>query len=505
MPAVEILTAAQMRRVDRRAIEGGIPSLALMEAAGRGIAEAMRRDVADLARRPVRIVCGKGNNGGDGLVVARHLALAGHAVETAVLAPAQALSPDAAVQLARAHALGLAVHHVEDDAAWAAWAASLPAGAVVVDALLGTGVEGGPRGLLAVVLAALAGREAEIVAVDLPSGVDADSGALSGLIPAAARTYTLCRPKPCLVLEPAAERAGRWTVIDLGIPDSLVAEERSELTWTDAAEAARLLPSRPPGAHKGTFGHLLIVAGSPGKAGAAVLAARGALRAGAGLVTVACPDEVRAEIAGQQAELMTVSLPARAEDAPSLAEGRDALAVGPGLGMGDAARARVEALLAHARAPMVLDADGLNVTTVARLRSDATRVLTPHPGEAARLRGTTAAEIQADRLGHARGLAQSTGAVVLLKGRRTVIAAPDGRAAFNASGNPGMATAGTGDVLTGVTGAFLARGLAPFDAARLAAFVHGDAGDRAAAALGEDGMIASDVAARLPESLRGLR
>jgi NAD(P)H-hydrate epimerase len=308
------------------------------------------------------------------------------------------------------------------------------------------------------------------------------------------------------VLEPAAERAGRWTVIDLGIPDWLVAEERVDLTWTDAAEAARLLAVRPPGAHKGTFGHLLIVAGSPGKAGAAVLAARGALRAGTGLVTVACPAEVRAEVAMQQAEVMTVPLPARPEDAPSLAEGRDALAVGPGLGTGNDARAQVEALLGHARAPLVLDADGLNVTSVeGLLRSDAPRVLTPHPGEAARLRKTTATEIQADRIGHARTLAQATGAVVLLKGRRTVIAAPDGRAAFNATGNPGMATAGTGDVLTGVVGAFLARGLAPFDAARLAAFVHGDAGDRAACDLGEDGMIASDLAARLPAALRALR
>jgi len=505
MPPVEILTAAQMRRVDRRAIEGGIPSLDLMEAAGRGIAEAMRRDLPDLSRRPVRILCGKGNNGGDGLVVARHLALAGLQVEAAVLAPAHALSPDAAVQLARARTLALSVQHVEDAEGWTRWAASHPAEAVVVDALLGTGIEGGPRGLTATALAWLAARHAEIVAVDLPSGLDADRGDVQGTIPAAALTYTLCRPKPCLVLDPAGEHAGHWTVVDIGIPDALVAEEAAELSWTDAEEAARLLPERPAGAHKGTFGHVLVVAGSVGKGGAAVLAARGALRAGAGLVTVACPPEVRPEVAVQQAEVMTAVLSENPDALMRLAEGRDALAVGPGLGTGPEAQARVRALLAGARCPLVLDADGLNVSSLAELRSEAPRVLTPHPGEAARLRGTTAAEVQADRLGHARALATATGAVVVLKGRRTVVAAPDGRAAFNASGNPGMATAGTGDVLTGVVSALLARGLPPFDAARLAAFVHGDAGDRAAEELGQDGMIASDLAARLPAALRALR
>jgi len=422
-----------------------------------------------------------------------------------VLAPAHALSPDAAVQSARARALGLPLHHVEDAAAWAARAASFPPDALVVDAVLGTGVEGGPRGLAAAVLAWLAASGLPIVAVDLPSGLDADGAHVPADVPSATRTYTLCRPKPCLVLEPAAARAGHWSVIDLGIPDALVSEEGADLSWTDAAEAARLLPARPADAHKGTFGHLLIVAGSVGKAGAAVLAARGALRAGVGLVTVACPAQARPEIAVQQAEVMTVALPEDPAHAPSLAGDRHAMAVGPGLGTGPDTRARVRALLSASKLPMVLDADGLNVSTIEQIRSDAARVLTPHPGEAARLRGITATEIQADRLGEARGLAAAAGAVVLLKGRRTVVASPDGRASFNGSGNPGMATAGTGDVLTGVVGAFLAAGLAPYDAARLAAFVHGDAGDRAASALGEDGMIASDLAARLPAAMRALR
>jgi hypothetical protein len=199
-------------------------------------------------------------------------------------------------------------------------------------------------------------------------------------VPSATRTYTLCRPKPCLVLEPAAARAGHWSVIDLGIPDALVAEEGADLSWTDAAEAARLLPARPAGAHKGTFGHLLIVAGSVGKAGAAVLAARGALRAGVGLVTVACPAQARPEIAVQQAEVMTVALPEDPAHAPSLAGDRHAMAVGPGWAPDRTPARRVRALLSASKLPMVLDADGLNVSTVEEIRSDAPRVLTPHPG-----------------------------------------------------------------------------------------------------------------------------
>jgi NAD(P)H-hydrate epimerase len=297
-----------------------------------------------------------------------------------------------------------------------------------------------------------------------------------------------------------------------------VAVERAALSLTDAREAARFLPRRPREAHKGSLGHLLIVAGSVGKGGAAVLVARGALRSGLGLVTVACPAAVRAEVAVQQAEVMTEPLPdepggalaaAAAVPALALARLRDALAIGPGLGTGPSTGSAVRALLSRRDCPAVLDADGLNVCAgqdgpAAEMRSPLPLVLTPHPGEAARLRGTTAAKIQADRLGHARGLAEATGAVVLLKGWRTVVAAPDGRAAFNASGNPGMATAGTGDVLTGVIGALLARGLPAFDAARLGAFVHGDAGDRAAAEMGEEGLIASDLLARLPAAFRSL-
>jgi NAD(P)H-hydrate epimerase len=388
---------------------------------------------------------------------------------------------------------------------------------IVVDALLGTGVSGGARGLIARGIETINASAATIVAIDLPSGADADSGRLPGVTVRAHRTLTLCRPKPCLVLEPAASHAGTWRVLDIGIPDEAVAAEGSDLFWCDDAAAAALVPGRPPDAHKGTLGHLLAVAGSRGKSGAAALLARAALRSGVGLVTVATPRSIQPIVAAAQSEVMTQPLGetrlgglsrAGALAARKLLATRDALALGPGLGTESATREGLVALLAASRVPAVLDADGLNAFAAERrprVRLRARRhplVLTPHPGEAARLLGTTAAAIQADRLGCARRLAGETGAVVVLKGRRTVVAHPDGRASLNATGNPGMATGGTGDALTGVLGALLARGLAAFDAGRLGTYVHGAAGDLAAEQFGENGMIAGDLIDALPLAWR---
>ena len=318
-------------------------------------------------------------------------------------------------------------------------------------------------------------------------------------------TYTLCRPKLALVLEPAASLAGRWRVLDIGIPDEAVDAAGSDLEWLDAAAVAPLLPPRPPDAHKGRFGHLLIVAGSRGKSGAAVLCARGALRAGVGLVTVATTRDAQPLVATQQAEVMT-EVASSASTALKLLSTRDAIAIGPGLGTSGAARTLVTTLLAKRKVPAVADADALNVFEGKRLRAGKLPlVITPHPGEAARLLGTTAAAVQADRLGAARRLAETTGAVVLLKGRHTLVAEPGGAAAFNSTGNPGMATAGMGDVLTGVLGALLARGIPARDAARLAAYVHGDAGDRAAKVRGQEGLIATDAVDALPAAWLALR
>ena len=509
---MEILTAAAMRRVDERAIRvHGIPGLTLMETAGSGIAAALAAEIPGISERRVVIVCGKGNNGGDGLVAARHLKELGVSPRAFLIARAGELAGDAAANLVRARDAGVAVEEIDEDGGWRRLSEALDRDTIVVDALLGTGTSGGARGAIARAIDAINDSHATVVAIDIPSGADTDSGRLWGPTIRAHRTLTLCRPKPCLVLEPAASHAGPWRVLDIGIPGAAIAAEPADLEWLDADVAAGLAPGRPSDAHKGTMGHLLGFAGSRGKSGAAVLLARAALRSGAGLVTIAAPREIQPVVAAAQAEVMTEPLsaaPARA--VLRLAASRNALAIGPGLGTAAATHAAVRVVLSGRSVPAVLDADGLNAFAGSRSRAAALRagkhtlVLTPHPGEAARLLATTAASIQADRLGAARRLAAATGAIVVLKGRHTVVAAPDGRAAFNATGNAGMATGGTGDALTGIVGALLARGLPGFDAARLGTYVHGDAGDVAAARFGEDGLIAGDVIDALPEAWRRL-
>ncbi len=511
---MEILTGEKMRAADRHAIETvGIPSLELMEAAGAGIAAALLGGEPDIRQKTVTVVCGKGNNGGDGLVIARHLAAAEVHVRTIVVADPEALSPDAAANLARAREESLEIEYAPDELGWERCLERIPTTGLVIDALLGTGIRGAVRGIAGRVIQDLTRKGFDIISVDLPSGLDADSHLVAGPAIVARATYTLCRPKPALIFDPAARHAGTWRAIPIGIPTESVTRQKSRMIWQDAASVRGLLPPRERDAHKGKFGHVLIVGGSPGRAGAAVLSARGALRSGAGLVTVACPASIRTEIAVQQAELMTEPLlessegwlsagsAARVQD---LLGQRDTLAIGPGLGTNPETAKAVRLLTVSARRSAVIDADGLNALaadpeSVLALRDAAApRILTPHPGEAARLLGLTTQEVQADRLAAARTLAERSGAVVVLKGNRTLIAKTDGSVAVNTTGNPGMATAGSGDVLTGMIAALLARGLDAFDAARLGVFLHGDAGDRAAERLGQDAMTASDLLADLP-------
>jgi NAD(P)H-hydrate epimerase len=514
---MEILTGEQMRRTDRRAIdELGIPGLELMEAAGRGVARALIEDYPRLAGDGVVVLCGKGNNGGDGLVAARHLLAAGIDPVVILLGAPADLRGDAAHNYRAALDAGIAVRQAMDPAELRP---HLVPPRIVLDAMLGTGVKGGASGLVARAIDELRASGCRVVAVDLPSGVDADGSDVAGPAVVAERTYTLCRPKAAFVQPPAANHCGSVRVVPIGIPDDAIGPERGALDWIDLQDARALLPTRPADSHKGTYGHLLAVAGSRGKSGAAVLLARGALRCGVGLITVATGGSSQERVAVQQAELMTEPLP-EADDgglsgdaagaALALLAARDALAIGPGLGTAGNTAAVIRAILARCESPAVVDADGLNALAAVppeRALPAATRcatVLTPHPGEAARLLRCSVADVQADRLSAARRLAAATGAVVVLKGHRTLVAAPDGRVAVNSTGNAGMATGGTGDVLTGAIGAFLARKLSAWDAARLGVWAHGDAGDRAARAIGREGLIAGDLAAALPAALAAL-
>ncbi|MBW2316270.1 MAG: NAD(P)H-hydrate dehydratase [Deltaproteobacteria bacterium] len=503
-----LVGAETMRGLDRFAIEAlDLSGELLMENAGRAVTRAV------LAVRPpdgsVAVVCGTGNNGGDGFVVARQLAGLGVPVEVVLVGDSEALRGDAAANHQRARRAGIAE---------APLAASLPPADVVVDALFGTGLSREVVGESARAVGAInaAGEYAVVVAVDLPSGVDADTGQTLGVAVEADLTVTLAVPKLGLALEPGRSLAGDVVVARIGIPNEAPGLAPDAELWT-AAAAGLCLPERPEAGHKGRFGHVLVVAGSEGKTGAAALAAEAAGRAGAGLVTVACPAGLGDILEVKCTEAMTVPVldtPQRCFAAGAstqivaLAAERDVVALGPGIGTNEETVKCVQAVVEAIEQPLVLDADALNCLAgqgeLLRGRRGPT-LLTPHPGEAGRWLGLTPAEINADRVGAARRLAELTGSVVLLKGAASVIAAPGGAVAINPTGGPVLGSGGTGDVLTGLCAGLLAQGLLVDEAAALGAFVHGAAGDRLAAARGEAGVLAGELAAEIPATVEALR
>ena len=525
-----LVTAAQMRELDRRTIELGTPGLTLMERAGAGIARAVSARFRAACRRGLLVLAGRGNNGGDGFVVARLLTRRGVRCTVVLLGRREELAGDARSNADRwAKARGRLIELPElDAAAEKVLARELARAGVVLDAVFGTGlarpVEGTAARAIELVNAAAAGTPASaatsrgrgkrsalppsVVAIDVPSGLDADGGVPLGVAVRAHLTVTLGAMKPGLVLPAARPWIGALELVEIGLAEDAFAAVAPFGTCGDTATLAPLVPRRDTAAHKGSNGHLLIVAGAPGKTGAAVLCGRAALRGGAGLVTVACPPEALPTIAAGLPEIMTDAAGRFvAAEWRGRLEGRDALVVGPGLGTGADTVDLVRWLVASVQSPMVLDADGLNAIAgdVGVLRDAAgPRVLTPHPGEMARLTGLATGAVQAKRIEHARALARDTGAVVVLKGSGTVVAAPDGRWSINLSGGPLLGTGGTGDVLAGLAGSLLAQGLAPYDAARLAVFLHGRAGDRLAQRLGDAGLLASELADELPATRREL-
>src|SRR5262245_16330308 len=506
-----------MRRVDQRAIRDlGIPAATLMENAGRGAASEIVDALTALAlprrRARVAIVCGKGGNGGDGLVVARWLKGAGHRVDVLLLAQPDELRDDSAIMLARARQRGIRPKVVEDDRGLAALAGA----DLVVDAILGTGARGELAPLHARAIEAINASGRPVVALDVPSGLPADGGPPPGPAVRATLTTTFAGIKRGLVTGPAAELAGRIVVVDIGVPAAEVA--RGVTTFLiEPHDVAAHFPPRPREAHKGGFGHLLVVAGSVGKTGAAALAARAAMRAGAGLVTVATAESVQPVVASLILEAVSEAVPetpARSiallarDRLRELAERRDAVALGPGLGLHEDTQALARSLVFECAQPFVVDADALTALAghLERLPgAPAARCLTPHPGEMARMLGASVAEVQRDRIATVRQFATAWHAHVVLKGATSVIGIPDGTVLLNPTGNPGMASGGTGDVLTGMLGAFLARGLPAADALVAAVYLHGLAGDVAAERHGQESLVASDVIEALPEAFRRTR
>ena len=512
---MKLVTASMMRELDRRAIqEIGIPSLVLMENAGRTTYQILRREFPGL-QGEVAVVAGRGNNGGDGFVVARYLANAGIPVAVFLLGPREKVSGDARVNLEILAHLGIAVAEVLTDADLNPLTHRLAKAGLIVDALLGTGLNSPVQGLMAALIQRVNQLRAPVLAVDIPTGLSADTGEVLGAALKAQVTVTYGWPKLGQVLPPGRDYVGRLWQVDISIPPNLARE--TPVSLAEAREMRALLPFRPFGSHKGNFGHLLVLAGATGKTGAAALACEAALRAGAGLVTLGVPASLNDILEVKLTEAMTLPLPeaaaARALGKAAWAPIREFLdgknqkftvALGPGIGTHPETRELVGRLVHDLAGPMVIDADGINnlAGEIAALKDAAgPRILTPHPGEMARLVGLTTAAVQARRLDLARETAARLGVILVLKGAQTVVAAPDGRASLNSTGNPALASGGTGDVLTGLIGGFLAQGLTPWDAARLGVYLHGLAADFFVSRHGQRGMIAGDLLAVWPQML----
>lgn len=515
---MKLASAEQMRQCDRIAIESyGIAGAVLMENAGLAVVEALERHFGPLAGKTVAIFVGPGNNGGDGLVIARHLHQRRARPQVVLAAPPERLNGDAAANLKIVQELALPLLVAAGEADLPLLEPLLQKSRLLVDALFGTGLGRELGGHYAALVRRLNRFSGPVVAVDVPSGLNSDSGLVMGEAVRADLTVTFGLGKPGLASWPGRELAGTVEVADIGIPPEAV--ERVAIRREELARAtvSAWLPPRPPVSHKGIFGHLLIFAGSLGKSGAAILAAQGALRSGVGLVSAAMPARINPIFCAALTEAMTVPLAGEAawlgeDDYPTLAAAitdKDALVIGPGLGQEAGTAALVKRLYQEVARPLVVDADALNILAGEPEllgRAAGPRILTPHPGEMARLAGSTVAAVQADRWQAAGRLAEKYGIFVVLKGAGTIIASPDGNLALNPTGNAGMAAGGMGDVLAGLLGGLLCQGLSPWQAAGLAVYLHGLAGDLLAAEQGISfGYLASELAAALPAAFRHLQ
>ena len=499
-----ILTREQMRAYDAHAIDAcKVPGVVLMENAGRGAAEILMRDLDG----PATIVCGRGNNGGDGFVVARHLMARGFEVRVLLVGERERVQGDARANLDAFLGLGGAVIYLGDDPK--PLREALETASLAVDALFGTGLDRPLDGRMLEVVDALNEAPCPIVALDIPSGLDANTGAVLGDAVRADLTITFGAYKPGLLQGEAANHTGAIELVELGIPDAGILDHVGcDTRFIDDDDVRDALGTRAPDAHKYRAGSVLVVAGSTGKAGAALLSARAALRAGAGIVTIATWPEVADRIEGRIEEVMTARLDRDALEGSleSALDRRNAVAIGPGLGLDETARRVSERLLLGFAGPLIADADAIShfAGRPEELRAAAgPRVLTPHSGELARLLGVTSRDIEADRFAAARDAAKRTGQVIVLKGRHTLVASSHGIHVCR-QGNAVLATAGAGDVLTGIVGALLC-GADAHEAACAAVYLHAVCADRWREGIGADrGLLAGDLAEGLPDALASL-
>ncbi len=510
---MKIVTAAEMREIDRATSQRfGVPSLTLMENAGSAVAEFV------VARYPsaerIGVICGKGNNGGDGFVAARKLKAAGREVRVVLLAEPAELRGDAAEMFARlpvAPVIARNGDELEQEKARAVFESE-----VLLDAILGTGFKPPVTGLYAEAIRLLNASPAHVVAVDIPSGADADvMGEQTGAVARADAVVTFTAPRPAHIFGRLTD--GPTLIAPIGSPDEAIVSSL-QLNLITPREIAPLVGPRPLAANKGNFGHVLVIGGAVGKAGSVAMAGMAALRSGAGLSTVATPKSVLATVAGFHPEIMTEPLhetdagtisTRASERMYALIKGMTVVAVGPGISRNPETSDFVRSLVVRSKAPLVLDADGLNAFEgrASELNGKGrTLVITPHPGEMARLTGSTVAAVQGDRINVARTFAREHELIVVLKGHRTLIAQPDGTVWVNTTGNPGMATGGTGDILTGMVSGLMAQNLERVVEAVIAAVhLHGLAGDVARESMGERSLVATDLVKALPEAFRRVR
>jgi ADP-dependent NAD(P)H-hydrate dehydratase / NAD(P)H-hydrate epimerase len=511
---MKVVTAREMQDIDRKTIEEvGIPGSVLMERAGCAVAF---RIMELFDKRKIIVLAGGGHNGGDGIVAARELFNRGWNVKVLFFAKEERLSRDCRSQYLIAERMGVPVEFRTG-----VTGADLHS-AVVVDALLGTGLSKDVEGDMAGAITFLNSSHAAVVSVDIPSGVSSDTGRIMGVAVEAGHTVTFGLPKRGHLLHPGAGFTGQLFIEDIGFPGSLLDSENLKVEMTERGYVSSLVPERRRYSHKGSYGHVLIVAGSRGKTGAAFMAARACLRTGAGLVTMGVPESLLDVFQSRVTEEMTLPLPDRGDGTLSLraaevifrflSERANVLCIGPGIGVSGETGMLMEELVRYSDMPMIIDADGLNsIRDASILRtSRAPLILTPHPGEMARLLKEDAGsgpvkKVEEDRISVALAFSADTGTCLVLKGVPTITAGPDGKAFINTTGNPGMATGGAGDVLTGMISSLVGQGLPPLQAAVSGVYIHGFAGDLAAWNKGEHSLIASDIAEALPRAFKELR
>jgi len=514
---MKVATAEVMRRLDRKAIEEfGIPGLVLMENAARGTVGAMFRHFPDLLKKRVGILAGRGNNGGDAFAVARYLLNRGVACQVFLLAAREEVRGDAAANLEILSRMGGPLFEILNLEEWESRKEKVAANDLLVDGILGTGLKGAVKGFFQEIIEFVNSLGKPVVAIDIPSGLDSDSGQVLGACIQATLTATFGLLKRGLLVLPGARYGGRIVLVDISLPQSAVESEDIRDHLLEGADFLPFLPPRNPEAHKGDFGHLFVLSGSPGKTGAAAMVCQAALRVGTGLVTLGIPESLNPILEAKLTEPMTEPLPETKDNTLALtAQGKimelcsrkTALAMGPGLSMNGETAKLVQKLVRSVNLPAVIDADGLSALggklDLVR-KSQKELILTPHPGEMARLTNTSSQEIQQNRIQVSREFAQKYGVILVLKGARSLVAGPQGEVFINPTGNPGMASGGTGDILTGMIGGFLAQGFPALEAAKLGVFLHGLAGDFVAHRKGSRGIAAMDLAEEAPRLLRAL-